>query len=834
MTEKKGRFILLLIAIAMSASLVVTSTGLVNVILDSILRPTIVTFEEKDLSIKPTDKQLSFFSCDDLSPEGIEPDSLLKEILVNAMLIDNVDTDDETTRNISISARDVSMVPDDLLLSGNKKDFVNDSCIISERIAEERNLVVGDSIELIIAGVSKKLTVVALTAPDGFFYNDKPESFSMMVPYDYMAKEFDVEGLYNNVTACSKDGDIDKATEAFNKANASLNASELFDEDEIKDQFGSFSSALYAMLIIVVAMSSIIIYSTFKLIITERLTTIGTFLSQGATVGKIKFILRLESLLYGILGAILGNGLGVLALTLITRFMSPLKAYGIYEKVNIKPSYLIIGTIFSIILSLVSSYLPVRKIGKLQVKEVILNDVRVSMHVGYKKFIIGCILLGSSILFYLFGGKLVTKASPVLLVLSLLGTILAYPKVIDLLSGLFSKLFRGKNKSLFFAANNLRTSKILLNNITLIVISILSILSITSAADSLCDVVIDAYANLNCDVEISNISNIRENDTISVADQLIDQLVDIGVKKEDMNVIYSEYGFLYLNEDDTESQTVMYLHGIDLDSYIAYNGYLHLDDEKYKKNFETFRSDPNGIILTKSQVKGTGKKIGDTVFVECNGVRRELTIDAIIDARLYNNGMVGYVSHDTIENQFNVPSANYITFRTDIDMDTFLPKLKPIVRSIGATYITKTKMCDNNMKQNRFMMDGLSIFSYLAIVIAALGIINNVSISFIQRKTEFAVLSSVGMENSLRRRILLIESFTCVTWGMLIAIAYSTIGIPLLGKIMETIGYSFDISLAYSSLPIVYLVSLVVVLMATIPTIFKSRKLSIVQELKYE
>lgn len=833
MTEKKGRFLLLLIAIAMSTGLVVTSTGLIDIILDSLLKPVVASYEKQDLVIEPNDKGLSFFTCNEVSTAGIEPESILKEIILNGTITDNIDTDDETSRTVTIRARDTSKIPLKQLTDGNLATFNGSSCIISERIAKERNLSLGDTITIVIAGVSKELTITAISAPDGAFYNDTPNSFSMFLPYEYLAKELGVEGQYNFITAKALDGGIDQAIESFNSANKDFNATELFDMDQVKEQFSSFSSILYVMLLIVVAMSSIIIYSTFKLIITERLTTIGTFLSQGATTGKVKFILRLESFFYGVIGALLGNGLGILALYVITRSISPLKKYGIYEAVTIKPNYMIAGTIFAILLSLLSSYLPVRKISKLQVKDVILNDVRVSMHIGYKKFIVGCCLLGASLLLYFFGGDLTINLSPILMIVSLIGTILAYPKVIDLLSILLSKLCRGKNKSLFFATNNLRTSKILLSNITLIVISILSILAITSAAKSATDVVVDAYEELNSDIEIYNISTIRENDEQSVTDKLTEQLIDLGVKAEDINYVDYEYATVYLS-DDEENQMSIPLQGIDLDTYRAYNGYLELDSKAYKEGLEQFRTDSKGIIMTTALLKGTNKKIGDTVLVECNGVKEKLTIDAIINAKLFNGGIVSFVSHETMRNLFNVPSSNQITFVTDSDIDTFVPKLKPIIRSIGATFITKEEMREQNIEQNQMMMNALSIFSYLAIVIAALGIINNVSISFLQRKTEFAVLSSVGMENSLRRRVLLIESVACVTWGMVIAILYSLFGMSLVGKIMSLVGFPLEISLSFGSLPTIYLVSLCIVLLATLPVIFKSKKLSIIQELKYE
>ena len=63
------------------------------------------------------------------------------------------------------------------MLFSKLDNFTGNSCIISERIAKERNLVIGDTLSIIIAGQSKTLTIAALSAPDGIFYNDQKETF---------------------------------------------------------------------------------------------------------------------------------------------------------------------------------------------------------------------------------------------------------------------------------------------------------------------------------------------------------------------------------------------------------------------------------------------------------------------------------------------------------------------------------------------------------------------------------------------------------------------------------------------------------------------------------
>ena len=51
MIEKKGRFILLLLAIALSTALLVISTGLIDIILSSFVTPQLEAYENKDIVI---------------------------------------------------------------------------------------------------------------------------------------------------------------------------------------------------------------------------------------------------------------------------------------------------------------------------------------------------------------------------------------------------------------------------------------------------------------------------------------------------------------------------------------------------------------------------------------------------------------------------------------------------------------------------------------------------------------------------------------------------------------------------------------------------------------
>ena len=832
MIEKKGRFFLLLVAIALSTALLVISTGLIDIILNSFVAPQLEAYENKQIVITSTDKSANFFSDEGINTSGLDQDSILKEINFHGMLADKVDTDDETMLNISIRARDSQYVNKDALTQGNLDNFKDETCIISERVAKNRNLKIGDTLDLIIGGVTKNIKITAVSGNIGVFYNDSENSFTVILPYEYISKDMDAQGKYNVIFANSSQSTIQEGIDQFNDSNTLFTSDKLFDQEAVKSQLSSFTSLLYIMLVVVVVMSGIIIYSSFKLIITERLSTIGTFLSEGATVGKVKSILYLESFTYGVFGAVFGNIIGVVGLNIVNRMISPLKDYGIYGNVIIKPNYIISGFIFAIILSVLSAYLPVRKISKLQVKDIILNDVRISKSIGWKKFIIGTTLIVLSIGAYLIWKENLKGFAGAVLIVSLTGVIFAYPKLIDLLSRPIYYFLKGKSKNVIYAINNLRTSKVLLGNISLIIISLVSIITIVSLGSSMIKVVTEAYTNLSYDIQIDGISTIRASADSSTADYLVTELKKIGVSEDQINQM--NYQYASINSEVSGKDVSFEFIGMDIDKYMEYNKYLHLEKADYSSTIKAFKNADAGVIITTELSKQIDKKAGDTVEITCNDVKKTLTISGVIDGMLFNNGYFVMIKNSAMREQYGLMSANTITFKSDKNTDAVLHDLKPILRSVGASAQTRDDMCKKNLANNQMMVNAMSIFSYLAIVIASLGIVNNVSISFLQRKSEFAILSAVGMDNSGRLKILFFESIASVTWAMLITSVYCIFGLKLITIVTKSIGFDMAITLDYKSLPMIFVFSLGIVLIATLPVCFKSRKLSIIQEIKYE
>lgn len=819
MIEKKARFCLLILAIALSSGLLVSITGAVDVAIKSFKKPMTETFEGKDIAIGSKNGE-QFIDIDSLKEDGVK--EIQGEILINGR------TDDDEHDRINIQGRKIENINKDIIIEGSLENLKGETCIISKRISEERGVAIGESINLLIAGEKKSFEVIAICKNEGRFYTETKDNFGIIIPYEYLANKYNVEGKYNFVMAEKAEVSVKDSVEKFNESNINFEANELFDEELIKGQMESFTSVLYLMLIIVVAMSAIIIYGSFKLTITERLSIIGTFLSQGATNWTVEKILFLESIGYGVIGGLFGNLLGFGGLYIINYIISPLREYGVIEKLVVEPSYFIIGMIFAVILSFISALIPIRRIRKLEVKEVILNNVNISMNIGWTKFIIGSIIMIISLFIGFIDKEWARNLSGVFILISIIGLTLMYPKLIDIITNSLFKVFRGRSKSLVFGLNNLRTSKVLMGNITLIVISMLSIFMITSIGSSMQKMVIEAYSGLNFDISVSGIQGVPGVGGETVTEKIVEKLKE-SENIDANSIIIHKGGFAMV------SDTMVKLQGVDKEKFKGFNGYLELDGKEYSEMYDEFANEEgNVLIITDKLKKLLDVSVGDTITLNANEIEKDFKIAGSINGKLYNNGQFVFIDNKVMEREFGIIEANEITCNTYIEADIVKEEIKPIIRDFGAKAYTKSEQEEANQQGNQMILDVLSIFSYMAMFIAALGVLNNIIIGFLQRKRELAVLSSVGMSTGNRAKMLLSESLLSVIWAIIIAVPYSFLGLKLLSNTLIQIGMPLDVQLDINAVPVYFIAAVIVILLATIPILFKSRKLSIIEELKYE
>lgn len=817
MFENKGRLFLLIFSIAISTALLVASIGVISVILNAYQGPKKATAEGKDVSIV-SNASGEFFKLDDFSEDGIK--NIDGEIRTTGIL------DDEQLCYANIVGKQYDKIVKDFIIEGNLDEFVDNKCMLSQRICKENGLKLGDTFSIKINGEEKDFKIVAICADDGLFYMDKLTQFTMVVPYEYLEDLYSVDRKYNYASANITEKNIKDSVTKFNDNNDDFKATKLFNEEGIMSEMSTISSGLYIMLSIVILISAIIIFGAFKLIVTERLSIIGTFLSQGATHRKVESILILESIGYGFLGGLFGNIVGCVTLYAINYFMSPLAEYNIREPFVLNVSYIIIGFVFAVALSLISSLIPINSIKKLPVKNVILNQVVVKMTNGWTRFVVGFIfiLIGSLCCFS--RDMWAVQMGPFCLMFEIIGITMAYKKIVELISSLLCKVLKGKSNILYLAINNMKSSKVLLDSIMLIIIAFSAVLIITSVGDSLSKELTSAFTDLGYDISINNI--LQSSNKKSTTDSIIEDLKKIdGVNVESINP--------YVIKEGTVGNMMVLPMGIKAEAFANYNTYLNFKSKDNKEAYDKLIvADNKEVVIPTTLLNKLGKEIGDTITIDLNEQSEDYKIIATIEGKSYNNGIFILINYDEFVNTFKLNEATSITISVDDDIEKMIEKVSDVVAKYGATCSSREADLKANSSSIAMIVKLLSVFSYLAVIIASIGVLNNITIGFLQRKREFAVLCSVGMNGSRRNLLLMTEALLTVIWTFIITIPASFIFMVDLTRTMEFTGMPVTVELNWSSLPIYCLVTLLIVFLATLPILKRSKNISIIQELKYE
>lgn len=195
-------------------------------------------------------------------------------------------------------------------VAGDAEGFASDGLIVSEGIAESEGLAVGDRVEVTTAaGDVLDLGIGGITA-------DSPLTAGWFA--DLAAYPGDHDELpFANLFIALEDG-VDPAP-----VRAELDALlsdyptyQLQDLTEVKasitDQVGQLLGLLTALLLLSVVIALLGIVNTLGLSVLERIRELGLLRAVGASRAQVRSMIRWESVLIAVLGAVFGLVLGVL------------------------------------------------------------------------------------------------------------------------------------------------------------------------------------------------------------------------------------------------------------------------------------------------------------------------------------------------------------------------------------------------------------------------------------------------------------------------------------------------------------------------------------------
>ena len=810
---KKWRSLLLIITITISAALLIGSIGAVksgNKVSEEQAKKSSGDYDVVITANKTS--ETPFFSKNKISKSDFQ--SFITIISADGYL----SKDDNVNINIEgVEPTDYKKLPNiKILKEDDLKPLTGEKIIISEKISTAYNFKLGDTVKINIRGQEKSFEISAIAETSGEFSLDLKNQFTIVVNEKIVNSIFKVQGLSSSMLVKLKNNiDSNKFIKNFNEKNSNCSASLTFDRAKANSDAESVAMLFYFMLLIVVFMSSFIIYSCFKLIIIERMPVIGTFLSQGETRSGIIKLLLGESVIYGIISGILAMFLGTGFLYVLGDLQNNYKVYGVPTKVDYNISYFAAGFIFAIGISLISALIPILATRKLQIKDIILNKTNVTQKKHYKLNIFATVLVLMAIVINSLNNAISVKFSPIVFFLFIIGTIILLPTVIKKIGYPLMRLLENINILFKLALNNIITSKLLLNNIRLVVIGMISIMIILSLSTSYMNAVIGMAKDYSEDISVSQGTNPCKIDSIISNNRDVKEVIttyfvgDGQIKGTEMKIAIG---------------------GINPETYENFNNYFGINNKK--EFYSKLNKEEKNMAINDVAAKSLNKSIGDYAVLKVNNIESKYKITGVFNAKLSPNQIL--INKENMIRDFKVTVPDSYALKISGNPNEFKKSLEKQLKGTAAKVTTFEEDVKKITDDIKLIMNILLFFSFMTIVTGMFGVINNMGVSFIQRKKELAVLSSLGMTSTGNCIMLLIEGIFSAIFAIGLGGIISYFAVALSNNLVKLIHLPIPIEYDFKSFSMISIGIIIIMILSSCPALFKSSKLSVVTEFKYE
>ncbi|QYX28541.1 ABC transporter permease [[Clostridium] scindens] len=697
---------------------------------------------------------------------------------------------------------------------GEISDFSGNQIILPDRFTSKYDIQKGDTITLQISGTPTAFEVAEIAAYDTVFLRHT-RGATALSPYSTLAEILGQADGYSQILVEPTEGT--RTSDLIAELNKSLTngeyeISQIVNETQIAADARQKSMPFFLISFFALTMSVFIIYSNYKVITLDRLPIIGTFRSIGATEKNVTRILLLESLLYGCVGGVAGIPVGILILNIILQGMDKSLSQGIEIPIVVSVSGIFLSFSVAVIVSLLSAWLPVRRASRLPIKDVVLGTVeekhtphRLIIGTGIALFIISVLLpkIASGNMLYLAGG------------FSLLGLIAATILIIPLftngiatvLERLYGVVFQNEGK---LAARNMRGNKNITQNITLLFISISAIIVISVVGNFVTTYISDVFHGAELE---------------GFADGEMDQSFIEQV--ENMDGIEKVLPLYVFNNGATFSRMEA------TDNLEWYNSMLALNYTKeamQEQAVSAFDSGERSIILSNSAMKRIGLSVGDTITLSNGNTENSYRVVGSFKSRATDVEAV--IPSDYAVSDFGAKAYGFLAY-TAADPDAVMVQIRDLFGEHSNWSRTVAEFNADALSTVGAFLKPMQSMTYFILLLATVGVINNLLINYIQRRRSIAMYKSVGLSNRQNMKMTLIEGFSSGLIGAVIAIFVSYMEIQTIflvagPKIAMTPELDAGTFIAAGTL------GMVVTLLGSIVPILKSRKMKLVEEIKFE
>lgn len=818
--EKKGRTILIIISIMIAPALFFSSLSISSTMVKmqmdsfrSIYGYSDIIIEKNFISLSP------YFDIRNAADYTQYTDYIIGEVSGYCTYSYGVNQKEGIALR-GIDLKDLNKIQAiDFVNNENLDYFDSMKIIIGKPTADKFGLSLGQAMILQINGNKYKFVIWGIAQPKGAFAGDASSSVIVM-SRDTAATIYNVRGRVNEAYIKLKDPTAkSQMISALSSVFPKYTVREPFNENELKSQNDKIAIPYLVLTLILSFMSIYIIYTMSNVIVLERLPIIGTLRSIGIQKRKTTFLLLSESVIYGIIGALLSCPLGIGILYLISFFTRSGEGSNMGVSIVYNNSTLLYTALMALALTFISSIIPILSVVKISIKDIILNSLKDKNKKGIIRTILGLLFIAAVIIFprlYTVGslGLIVNILCEILSIFSIVLLVPAFTKLMIFILEKFYGIFF-KNEGII-AIKNIKDNEDFLKNISLILIAISSVIMVKTISHSTIDEIKQFYESHNYQLSLymENINASR-----------------LGVIKS-VNGVKDTMGVLYINFIPTLENTspITQIEGINVDKYLDF-----VNPQMLEGSSELFKqlNDSRYMIIGRQLQIKYSCKVGDVITLNISGQPIPYKVIGVVNT-IERGGDISFISEFNYMHDFKGNNYPIVYIKTDKDIETTEKNIKSELSKLSPKVFSEEYLEESVLRSNNQILIIIQGFSLMSALAGVLGVFNNFFIHFIKKKRYIAMYRSIGMSRKQLLKVNLIEAFTVGMIGGILGVVTSLLMLSIVPNIIKLLNMLVDIKYSITIFIVCFIVSILISIAGSLVPTIKSSKVDIIEAIKYE
>lgn len=755
--------------------------------------------------------------------EGVLADSDLVEAKVGFLKKAALYQDNgyfESIDLISADLSELSKINKPILSDGGEiRNFSGNQVILPDRFTTKYGIKKGDTIQLAITGNSFDFEVAEIATYDSVFLR-ATRGATVLLPLETFREMLNEPTGFSEIMIKSKSGVAheDLVKSLSSELPQDYTVSTVVDEVQVQASARQKSLPFLLISFFSLTMSIFIIYSSYQVITLERIPIVGTFRSIGATEKVMTKIMVIESFIYGLIGGGVGLVMGGFVLKLMLTGLGSSLAQGIEIPMVISPISLALPVVIAIAVTMISAYFPIHKVSKLPIKDIILGKSRVQAFSNKTIVGGGLVLLTLSILLpriapiqhlFLAGG------------FSLIGLLVAAILIMPLITSLVSKVLEPVYGLIFgnegrLSARNLRGNKTVTQSITLLFISVSSIIAISAVGNFVTTYVGEVFQG-------AKIEGFVDGDLNQTFIDEVDKMAGI----EETLPIYTLDNSLINQEKAT---TISRVEAIDnLAIYNSFFALKYADKEAEKESIKLFGKE-RIAILSDDYLQSLSPNLNDSLTLSNGQETAEYKIVGSFNSRATDVSVV--IPAQFAEADFSLANYGFLAY-TAKDPNAIMIQIRELLDDTPNWSRTVAEFNTDALNTVGAFLKPMTNMTYFILLLAIVGITNNLLINYIQNRRSLAMYKSVGLSNKQNIKMTLLEAVTTGAIGSLLGITISYLEIT---TIFIVAGPQISITPDLDSRIFIVngLLGVAITLIGSIVPILKMKKMNLVEEIKFD